>query len=464
MCSMKEDKRILVIGDVMLDIYIQGAAKRLSPEAPCIVLNNCASPRYRLGGASNVAYQLSENNCVSLCGGIGNDSLGNEIINIAQREHINIDYLISQTTRTTSKKRYLSESNHQLLRVDDDNIFSVTEDVIDKMCSEIANGKFDAVVLSDYAKGILSETLCKAVIEVSNKSGIPTIIDIKTAPYKKFQNATLIKGNEKEILDLAKSVGVNALNLSQILTDIADHLNCKYVVMTLGKNGIAGYSKDDGYMEIPGTDVPIHDVTGAGDVVTSILALLLANNALFEEMLRLSNKAAQYKVSQLGTSRVSVKTLIKESSKLIDDISEISEIRVGKTVVFTNGCFDIIHAGHIDLLSKAKQHGDVLVVGLNSDSSISLNKGSNRPVNSFENRAKILSALECVDHIVAFDEPTPYNIISAIKPDVLVKGGDYTFDSIVGADTVCNNGGKVIIIPITIPISTTNILNQLNYE
>lgn len=461
---MKEDKRILVIGDVMIDIYIQGTANRLSPEAPCVVLNNCKPPVYKLGGASNVAYQLSENNHVSLCGGIGNDFLSRELLELTQKENINVDYLVKEDVNTTTKTRYLSESNHQLLRVDDDSIFTIDERVISQLCFDISNSCYDVVVLSDYNKGVLTDSLCNAIIDCCNKANIPTIVDIKCAPYNKFQCATLIKGNEKEITNLALSLGIAETNPTEILTNIATLLKCKYVVMTKGKNGIAGYSKSDGYIEIPGTDIPIHDVTGAGDVVTSCLALLIANNVKFEEMLRLSNKAAQCKVSQLGTSRVSFRKISSNSPKLKDDITEIINNRDCKTIVFTNGCFDVLHAGHIDLLNKAKQYGDVLVVGLNSDSSISINKGTNRPVNTFENRAAVLSALECVDYIVEFDEPTPYNLISILQPDVLVKGGDYTIDSIVGSDIVSNNGGKVIIVPITIPTSSTNILKQLSYE
>lgn len=462
---MEEGKRILVIGDVMLDIYIQGTAKRLSPEAPCVVLSGCEDPINKLGGASNVAYQLLDfNNSVSLCGRIGNDNSGKEIINLSQSNKINSEYLIVDAFSTTTKTRYLSESNHQLLRVDNDCIAPIPQDVVENLRSDIANKRFDAIVLSDYAKGVLSDSLCESIIEISNLVNIPTITDVKCAPFYKFQNTTLIKGNEKEIMELAAALNIKSIDSSRTLADIASSLNCKYVVMTMGRKGIVGYSHEDGFVEISGTDIPIHDVTGAGDVVTAIITLLFVNRYSFAEILRLSNKAAQYKVSQLGTGRISLKKVIEGFPKLVDDIDYIISKRNNRSIVFTNGCFDVLHAGHIDLLTKAKQYGDLLVVGLNSDSSISGNKGNNRPVNQFENRVAVLSALECVDFIVKFDESTPINLITALRPDVLVKGGDYTHDSIVGADFVENNGGKVIIVPITVPTSSTNILKQMGYE
>lgn len=462
---MEEGKSILVVGDVMLDIYIQGAVKRLSPEAPCVVLSGCDAPINKLGGASNVAYQLQDfNNRISLCGRIGNDISGKEIINLSQSNQINIEYLTVDAFSTTTKTRYLSESNHQLLRVDNDCIAPIPHDVEENLCSDIVNKRFDAIVLSDYAKGVLSDSLCESIIELSNRVDIPTIVDVKCAPFQKFQNATLLKGNEKEIMELAAALNIKFIDAFRTLEEIASFLNCKYIVMTKGRKGIVGYSSDDGYIEVSGTDIPIHDVTGAGDVVTAIITLLFANGYSFTEILRLSNKAAQYKVSQLGTSRITLKKVIEGSPKLIDDIEDIISKRDDRSIVFTNGCFDVLHAGHIDLLTKAKQLGDILVVGLNSDESISVNKGDKRPINQFERRVAVLSALECVDFIVKFDEPTPINLITDLRPDVLVKGGDYTHDSIVGADFVENNGGKVIIVPITVPTSSTNILKQMGYE
>ena len=461
---MKEAKRILIIGDVMLDIYIKGEAKRLSPEAPCVVLSDCSSPTYKLGGASNVAYQLSKNNVVSLCGRIGDDHWGNEILCISQNEHIGVSNLIIDSSKTTTKTRYISESNHQLLRVDNDTFLGIPDEAVCKINKEIIDGNYDAVILSDYGKGVLTDSLCRSVIDSCNEVGIQSIIDIKHSPYNKFRNATLIKGNEKELKELAAFLGSKETDSLNLLTGIALHLDCKYVVMTLGNKGIAGYSKSDGFIEIPATDIPIHDVTGAGDVVTAFITILIANQISFKEVLRIANNAAQHKVSQFGTSRVSFDIIRSSNPKLIEDLSDITNDRSGKRIVFTNGCFDVLHAGHVDLLEKAKNLGDILVVGLNSDSSINKIKGPHRPVNDFDNRAKVLSALHCVDYIVKFEEPTPYDLISKLMPDILVKGGDYTLDTIVGADIVLNNGGSVTTIPFTISTSSTNILKQLGYE
>lgn len=461
---MKEAKRILIVGDVMLDIYIKGEVKRLSPEAPCLVLSDCSSPTSKLGGASNVAYQLSENNVVSLCGRIGNDHWGDEILRMAQNEHIRVSNLIIDSSKTTTKTRYISESNNQLLRVDEDTIHGIPEETICKIIEEIIAGNYDAVVLSDYGKGVLTDDLCKSVIDSCNEVGIPSIIDIKHSPYNKFRKATLIKGNEKELRTLGASLGIEETDSFNLLKNISLFLDCNYVVVTLGKKGIAGYCKNEGFIEIPATDIPIHDVTGAGDVVTAFITILIANQVSFEEALRLANNAAQHKVSQFGTSRVSFDRICSSCPKVIDDVTDILKNRLGKKIVFTNGCFDVLHAGHVDLLLKAKNLGDILVVGLNSDSSISKIKGPHRPVNNFENRARVLSALNCVDYIVKFEELTPYDLISKLMPDILVKGGDYTLDTIVGADIVLNNGGSVTTIPFTVSTSSTNILKQLGYE
>jgi len=464
MYDMKEAKRILIIGDVMLDIYIKGEAKRLSPEAPCVVLSRCSSPRFKLGGASNVAYQLSDNNIVSLCGRIGDDKWGVETLNLAKNENIKVENLIIDSSKTTTKTRYISDSYHQLLRVDEDVIQGIPSEIIHKVNEEIIDGQYDVVVLSDYGKGVLTEDVCGSVIKRCNQVGIPTIVDLKHSPYNKFRHATLIKGNESELLELRASLGISESDTYKFLEYISLSLDCKYVVMTMGKKGIVGYSKHDGFVEFSATDIPIHDVTGAGDVVTSFITVLLVNQVPFEEMLRLSNNAAQHKVSQFGTSRVSFDKICSSYPKLIDDFADLLDNRVGKKVVFTNGCFDVLHAGHVDLLVKAKKLGDILVVGLNSDLSINKIKGSHRPINNFENRASVLSALNCVDYIVKFEESTPYNLIKKLMPDILVKGGDYTIDTIVGADIVLNNGGSVITIPFTVPTSSTNILKQLGYE
>jgi len=464
MFSMKEDKRILVIGDVMLDIYIQGTAKRLSPEAPCVVLSECETPMYRLGGAANVAYQLSETNSVWICGNVGDDMYGNKLSNLSKNENIGTKFLYTKQIKTTTKKRYLSENNHQLLRVDDDAYSSLTNTDVAEICSSINNGSFDAVVLSDYAKGILSENVCQEVINSCNLIGIPSVVDIKDIPYNRYKGATLIKGNEKEFSDLSKLLWLNINEPANALKLISEYLRCQYVVMTLGKRGISGYSHSSGYVNISATDIPIHDVTGAGDVVTSFITMLLLDGVKFDKILHFSNKAAQLKVSRVGTSRISYNEVIEGNTKLICDVHHIDCVRQGKTVVFTNGCFDVLHAGHVDMLKKAKEDGDILIVGLNSDSSIFGIKGPNRPINSFENRANVLAALEVVDYIIGFEEPTPYNLIKQLNPDVLVKGGDYSIEEIVGADLVRDNGGKVITIPITIPTSSTNILKMMNYE
>lgn len=454
---------ILVIGDVMLDIYIKGVTNRLSPEASCPVLTDCNGPIYKLGGAANVACILADSSYkVSLCGVIGKDYFGSKLIELSKEKGIDIRHLSSEGTSTTTKTRYLANHNQHLLRVDNDVINALPTHINENIIKELSGNKYDLVILSDYDKGVLSYEFSQLVLNICKKQGVITIVDIKRNPECKFQGATLIKGNEIEINNLLLQLNGNTEVSLSSFKHICKSMNIDSIVMTRGKNGIIGYNEVQGLVSHLSKDVPIYDVTGAGDVVTAFIAMLFLQRHSFDKILYWANLAAQIKVSQVRTSNISINDLFGTSKHLC--LKKVSELRKKGPIVFTNGCFDILHAGHIDLLKQAKALGTTLIVGLNSDSSISRIKGKKRPVNNYDARFAVLDAIEFVDYIIEFDEDTPIKLIHAIKPDILVKGGDYSIEQIVGSDYVAETGGKTVIIPITTPQSSTHILNSLGYE
>lgn len=460
---MKRDKQILVIGDVMLDVSVKGDAKRLSPEAPCPVLDNCALPIKSLGGAANVARQLSASFFeVALCGCIGDDLEGTEIKNLIDKDGI-MPYLIErEEASTTLKTRYLTNNNRQLLRVDKDNTYVPTLEDYKNILEEIDKNKYSAIVISDYNKGFLSHELCNLVIAKSRQHEIPVIVDIKQ-DVSKYIGATVIKGNRVEIERLINDLEIPPACLSSQLQSICNLLKCDYVIMTDGGNGIHGFSVNDGFVSLPASNVPIFDVTGAGDVVTAFIVMLLLDGKMsFRSILDHANKAAEKKVSRSGNSPISIDE-INHDCKLVD-FSYLKKCRKNRKLVFTNGCFDIIHAGHVSLLKRAKTYGDILVVAVNSDSSIKRLKGERRPINNLKDRISVLSAISCIDYILVFDEDTPESLIEEIIPDVLIKGGDYDIPEIVGSEFVKAMGGEVYSLPLYETLSSTNILNQMSNE
>lgn len=462
---MERKQKILVIGDVMLDVYIYGKADRLSPEAPCPVMNECLAPQYKLGGAANVAFQIAQSGFeVALWGYIAHDYEGQKIIQLLATHSISNLLIEGTTSHTTTKTRYLAGNNQQLLRVDRDSEYRSTKEESERLISKIADYNFDIVIISDYSKGILSHQTSEMIIKECRRLNIPTIVDIKNDALKKYHGATLLKGNRDELEKLFSDLSVDGeQDMESRLKAVCDSLDTDCVIMTCGNKGISAYSRSEGFTHSDARKVPIHDVTGAGDVVTAFIGMLHTDKRYsFSEKVAFANHAAHKKVSQVGTGIVTLDDVLFNGKCTSAD--NIRRIRGGKRIVFTNGCFDVIHAGHIHLLNKAKQHGDILIVGLNSDDSVSRLKGEKRPVNNFESRAEVLSSLTSVDYIIEFGEDTPKSLIESLNPDVLVKGGDYKESEIVGAEYVKQNGGEVIIVPLMEGKSTTNILKNLGYE
>lgn len=454
-------KRIVVIGDIMLDEYIFGTVNRVSPESCCPILKS-EQKSIQLGGAANVAYQIQRSGKrVLLSGIIGKDQTGETLVNELSVSNIDSHLVFTHNIPTTKKTRFVNDVHQQMFRVDKEvfETLTMTEvDVIVTYLNEHA-GDIESIVLSDYNKGVLTEQSCQSIIKAANAVGISTIVDIKEPKIEKYKDATVIKGNQKEISSLFNSKEIDDSTIKEQICIWKQAIGASAIVITLGKSGIVGVGENNQVIRHHANQVMVYDVTGAGDIVTAYIGQLYGHLP-FEQILYFANKAAELKVTKFGNSYIPFTEVSSRTNKVVK-ASEIPSLITGKKVVFTNGCFDILHAGHIDLLQYAKTKGDILVVGLNSDASVRRLKGNNRPINNLEMRLKVLSAIDAVDYIVCFDDDTPEDLIRRIHPDVLVKGGDYTIDSVVGADYVLSNGGTVETMPFHYNQSTTNILSSL---
>ncbi|EGK8022958.1 D-glycero-beta-D-manno-heptose-7-phosphate kinase [Campylobacter lari] len=448
--SSKKPK-ILVVGDFMVDHYIWCDCTRISPEAPVMVMKSQKEDK-RLGGAGNVYANLKSLGAeVFALGLVGDDESGRFL-----KENLNAKLLVEKDRKTPLKSRVLSHSQ-QVLRLDDENDFDTKlEDEIIKEYKKIAKD-YDAIVLSDYAKGVLTSKVTKALIEHANTLNLPILIDPKGSDFSKYQNATLLTPNKKEAI---QALGVEKIdNLEKALKKLKDDLNLTYSIITLSEEGIALF--DEKLHIIPAKALEVYDVTGAGDSVIAMLAYALALKVDIIKACELANDAAAVVVAKVGSVSVSleeIKNLKKASFEdKIKSKEELVKLIQNQKVVFTNGCFDIMHYGHIKYLEKAKKLGDILVVGLNSDESVKKLKGSSRPINLEFQRACMLASMYFVDYVVIFDEDTPYELIEFLKPDVLVKGADYKDKEVVGSNLV----KKVELIDFEDGFSTTNIINRI---
>ncbi|ECK1948213.1 D-glycero-beta-D-manno-heptose-7-phosphate kinase [Campylobacter lari] len=446
-----KNPKILVVGDFMVDHYIWCDCTRISPEAPVMVMKSQKEDK-RLGGAGNVYANLKSLGAeVFALGLVGDDESGRFL-----KENLNAKLLVEKDRKTPLKSRVLSHSQ-QVLRLDDENDFDTKlEDEIIKEYKKIAKD-YDAIILSDYAKGVLTSKVTKALIEYANTLNLPILIDPKGSDFSKYQNATLLTPNKKEA---TLALGVEKIdNLEKALKKLKDDLNLTYSIITLSEEGIALF--DEKLHIIPAKALEVYDVTGAGDSVIAMLAYALALKVDIAKACELANDAAAVVVAKVGSVSVSleeIKNLKKASFEdKIKSKEELVKLIQGQKVVFTNGCFDIMHYGHIKYLEKAKKLGDILVVGLNSDESVKRLKGNSRPINLEFQRACMLASMYFVDYVVIFDEDTPYELIEFLKPDVLVKGADYKGKEVVGSNLV----KKVELIGFEDGFSTTNIINRI---
>jgi len=471
------ERKILVVGDLMVDRYIHGGASRLSPEAPVpVVLMN--HQHDALGGAANVARNLvSLGAKCELAGFVGIDEAADALRSLCAEIEVGTSAVIGVPRfPTTCKTRILAE-NHQLLRVDREETSERPGEAYDELFTSIHklifSEGFNAIIVSDYAKGLTSPAFMARLWRLADEREIPVYVDPKGTDFEKYRGAALIKPNRAEMASFARRWGWPTWDLVGAAKELRVAADVRYVALTLGEGGMVVVSNEKETL-VPTRAREVYDVTGAGDTVMAALVLGIASGLEIEQAADIANHAAAIVVARVGSSAVEAGDLAHSINSDSGDslgrkVCSLKNLtwlvgrwrEEGKKIVFTNGCFDIIHAGHTSLLQEAKRHGDRLVVGLNSDASITGLKGPLRPLIGLEQRAAVLSALEAVDAIVVFEEDTPQSVIETLQPDVIVKGGDYEKSNIVGADLVERRGGRVVIIPITNQVSTSKIAEAL---
>lgn len=460
--------RVLVIGDIMLDQYWLGATSRISPEAPVPIVK-VGSTENKLGGAANVAHNLSALGCeVNLCGIVGNDEAGKIIQDSLERLKIKNYLHINNFNPTITKLRIISQ-HQQLIRLDfEEKLHNLESNLLLDMirgCIE----QVDIVVVSDYAKGTIKDAA--SLISLCKNKGVAVLVDPKGSSFSHYQGADMITPNLSEL----EGVIGKCDTLDEVFTRaqvLISELKLKALLVTLSERGMALIREDAQPLHIPAHAKDVFDVTGAGDTVIATLAASLAAKTDLPHAVKLANLAAGLVVGKLGTATVSRDELLhavtEERSSHHKGIVPIAELKKiaesarerGEKIVFTNGCFDILHAGHIHYLQQAAMMGDHLIVAVNSDASVKKLKGDERPINNLKSRMEVLASLRCVDYVVDFDEETPAKLIAELKPDFLVKGGDYKREEIVGFDTVTKNGGDVVVIPFVDGFSTTSIIEK----
>jgi len=468
-------KKILVIGDLMLDRYISGEVKRISPEAPVPVVI-AKNESYQPGGAGNVSMNLARLGAMpTVIGFTGTDENGVLLSRCLTANGI-IPRLIQCAEFPTTTKLRIIGGRQQMLRLDTESTAERTASAYERLINDALQvlPDSDAVVLSDYAKGTLNRQVCQAIVKQARKLGIPVLVDPKSADFSIYQGATTICPNLTELsIALRESPGDNKLLLERAQSLVRDY-GFQFLIATLSEKGIA-LVRSNGLNLAPAQARQVFDVSGAGDTVVAVMALSLASGLEPESGIQLANMAAGIVVGKVGTVPVEKHELIAALSagmtlhtkeKLLDLDELLARValwkKTGERVVFTNGCFDLLHVGHIAVIETARSFGDRLIVGLNTDASVRKLKGSGRPIVGGNERARVIAAIGAVDAVVLFDEETPLNLIKAIHPDVLVKGGDYRSDSIVGGPEVESWGGQVKVVPTLEGFSTTRLIEAGN--
>ena len=470
-----QNVKVLVLGDLILDRTYKGAVERISPEAPIPVVHVTSSTN-GLGGAGNVAHNLSRLGCsVVLAASVGKDPEGFMLKELLGKNGINAGCLFETAKVTTTKTRVIS-ARQQMLRLDfeeNDALEAKEEEALLARAEEEIEKGVGAVVISDYGKGVCTPGVCRKVTDLCKSAKIPVIVDPKGPDWERYRGAWMVTPNLNE---LGQALGETVPNEDGAVEAAGLRLKNRWglahLLVTRSDKGMTLFF-EEGILHEPALAREVFDVSGAGDTVVAVTAAFVSAGAAVADSIRAANRAAGFVVGKAGTYAIGAEELLAEldgtsrTSSKIQNLEEAAEIirrwrREGRKVVFTNGCFDILHAGHVHCLERAKSFGDRLVVGLNSDDSVRRLKGKKRPVMNQSDRAAILSALECVDLVVAFDEDTPLELIRALKPAVLVKGGDYSPQDVVGRDMVEEWGGRVEIVPVLDGKSTTGILRLLS--
>ena len=474
--------RILVLGDLMLDRYTWGNAERVSPEAPVLVLD-VDQREVRLGGAASVAFLARGLDArVAVAGVVGDDAAGQLVRKLLEEAGIDHQLVLSDDERpTTTKERFVGRAGsrhpHQILRVDHEVRRPLAGEEEERFAQRVtaALDEYQAVLVSDYNKGVCTPHLLQAVISAARGRGIPVVVDpAKISDYSRYRGATLLTPNrtETELADGRKiPTPAAALAAGRRLREAC---RTEAILVTLDSQGMALVRENEPGELIPTEARSVYDITGAGDMVLAAVGLGLAAGTPLAETVRLANVAAGLEVQRLGVAPVSwaeiqdelagAGTLGANKRVTLDQMTDLARRyrRDGKSLVLTNGCFDLLHVGHARYLEEAAGLGDVLLVAVNSDQSVRRQKGSHRPIINQHDRATLLSALGCVDHVLIFDADTPDELLHLLRPDVLVKGGTYTTEEVVGREIVESHSGRVCVTGQTNGVSTTEIVSSVS--
>ena len=469
--------KILVIGDLIVDQYIWGSSSRISPEAPVQVID-VDKESTSLGGAGNVVQNLkvlgSEVDIISV---IGKCETSRTLLKLFKEIKVATNYLALQKDRIPSKKTRVIAAHQQVMRYDSEGIEDInpeSEKIVLKTFEKIVKN-YDLVLLSDYGKGLLTAKLTKNLISIAKKNQKKVLIDPKGFDYSKYHGAYLLTPNKKEASQATNITIKDNDTLKEAITSLKHMCNLEISLITLSEQGVAIYDEYGNLRIYPTTAIEVFDVTGAGDTILASLGFAIACNNTIDNAVEFSNLASGVVVGKIGSSTASITEIFDYESRLNKTDTENSfevksweQISVlaneikdkGKKIVFTNGCFDILHLGHVKYLEKAKSFGDILIVGVNSDKSVSKLKGTNRPVNSQIDRSYLIASLKMVDYVVIFNEDTPTDLINLIKPEILVKGSDYEGKTVAGEELV----KELKLVKLIEGKSTTKIINKINNE
>lgn len=481
LASLVEDLagvRVLTVGDLMLDRFVYGAVDRISPEAPVPVLR-IERESIMLGGVGNVARNLRALGAsVCLVAVMGRDQAARDIKGLL-RDDVEIEsHLIEDDARpTTIKTRYIAGSQ-QMMRADRERIVPVADgleqDIIDRAIADLAEAK--AMVLSDYGKGVLTEPVLRRLLDAAAERGVPVVVDPKGNDYRRYAGATLVTPNRRELTEATGQSAASDEAIVETASALIASSGVKGVLVTRSQDGMS-LVRGDGSdpLHLPATAREVYDVSGAGDTVVATLAAALGAGIAIEDACRLANVAAGIVVAKMGTATAAASEMAASLRQRELDIGESKTVtldqaralaeawrRQGLKVGFTNGVFDLLHPGHVSLIRQARSACDRLIVGLNSDSSVKRLKGDSRPIQNDASRALVLGSLASVDAVVIFPDDTPLAVIEALKPDVLVKGADYTVATVVGADIVQSYGGRVMLAVLEDGHSTTATVARIS--
>lgn len=473
------DRRILVAGDLILDRYLFGRVARISPEAPIQVFE-VGGEDLKWGGAGNVARNLVALGCpVTLCGVVGDDEEGRILREGLRAEGCNTDGVLVDPSRpTTMKTRHVAQ-NQQVLRVDRERRVALEEAIEARFLTGVraAVEGADLVILSDYAKGVLTPGVTRGVIDAARSRGVPVLVDPKGRGFERYRGATVLTPNRGEA-EVESGIDLDGDGALQRAGEkLLDRTGAQAVVITLGSEGVFACEREGRVHRVAAEARSVYDVTGAGDTLVAVLGLGVASGASIEASIHLANRAAGIVVGKLGAVAVGRKELEaalrakgsegepRASGKLLAaaDLDAVLDAArgEGKKIVFTNGCFDLLHAGHVRYLTFARAQGDRLIVGLNGDRSVARLKGGDRPLQPFEDRVAVLEGLACVDWVVGFDEDTPEALIRRVRPDVFVKGEDWRGKDIAGQAFVEAHRGRVVLAPFLRGRSTSRLVTSI---